>query len=48
MGAAVAWINLDDDAPRLRDWMEPFASIYDALEGRIATRGVGGNPAGCR
>ncbi|WP_231999720.1 aromatic ring-hydroxylating dioxygenase subunit alpha, partial [Mycobacterium sp. 1245852.3] len=25
-----AWINLDDDAPALRDWMEPFASIYDA------------------
>ncbi len=25
-----AWINLDDDAPPLRDWMEPFASIYDA------------------
>ncbi|MGB6516683.1 MAG: aromatic ring-hydroxylating dioxygenase subunit alpha, partial [Mycobacterium sp.] len=25
-----AWINLDDDAPGLRDWMEPFASIYDA------------------
>ena len=24
------WINLDDDAPPLRDWMEPFASIYDA------------------
>ena len=25
-----AWINLDDDAPALRDCMEPFASIYDA------------------
>jgi Rieske 2Fe-2S family protein len=25
-----AWINLDDDAPGLRDWMEPFASTYDA------------------
>jgi Rieske 2Fe-2S family protein len=24
-----AWINLDDNAPPLRDWMEPFASIYD-------------------
>ena len=24
------WINLDDNAPPLRDWMEPFASIYDA------------------
>ncbi|MGC1739604.1 RHO alpha subunit C-terminal catalytic domain-containing protein, partial [Mycobacterium sp.] len=23
-------INLDDNAPPLRDWMEPFASIYDA------------------
>ena len=25
-----AWINLDDDAPPLRDCIEPFASIYDA------------------
>ena len=25
-----AWINLDDNAPPLRDWMEPFASTYDA------------------
>ena len=25
-----AWINLDDDAPPLRDCFEPFASIYDA------------------
>ena len=25
-----AWINLDDDAPALRDCIEPFASIYDA------------------
>jgi phenylpropionate dioxygenase-like ring-hydroxylating dioxygenase large terminal subunit len=25
-----AWVNLDDDAPPLRDWMEPFASTYDA------------------
>ena len=25
-----AWINLDDDAPALRDCFEPFASIYDA------------------
>ena len=25
-----AWINLDDDAPPLRDCLEPFASIYDA------------------
>ena len=25
-----ALINFDDDAPPLRDWMEPFASIYDA------------------
>ena len=25
-----AWINLDDDAPALRECLEPFASIYDA------------------
>lgn len=25
-----AWINLDDDAPPLRDCIEPFASVYDA------------------
>jgi phenylpropionate dioxygenase-like ring-hydroxylating dioxygenase large terminal subunit len=25
-----AWINLDDDAPSLRECQEPFASIYDA------------------
>ena len=25
-----AWINLDDEAPALRDCLEPFASIYDA------------------
>jgi len=25
-----AWINLDDGAPKLRDCLEPFASIYDA------------------
>ncbi|GEM_PF-3483361 len=25
-----AWINLDDQAPPLRDCIEPFASIYDA------------------
>jgi glycine betaine catabolism A len=25
-----AWINLDDNAPSLRDCTEPFASIYDA------------------
>ncbi len=25
-----AWINLDDNAPPLRDCLEPFASIYDA------------------
>src|SRR6201998_126625 len=25
-----AWINLDDDAPALRDCIEPFASIFDA------------------
>ncbi len=25
-----AWINLDDGAPKLRDCVEPFASIYDA------------------
>ncbi|MBV9350502.1 MAG: aromatic ring-hydroxylating dioxygenase subunit alpha, partial [Mycobacterium sp.] len=25
-----AWINLDDDAPALRDCQEPFASVYDA------------------
>ncbi|MGH3559940.1 MAG: SRPBCC family protein, partial [Mycobacterium sp.] len=25
-----AWINLDDDAPALRDCQEPFASTYDA------------------
>ena len=25
-----AWINLDDNAPGLRDCFEPFASIYDA------------------
>ena len=25
-----AWINLDDDAPPLRDCFEPFATIYDA------------------
>jgi phenylpropionate dioxygenase-like ring-hydroxylating dioxygenase large terminal subunit len=24
-----AWINLDDDAPALRDCLEPFASVYD-------------------
>src|SRR6185312_3162585 len=27
-----AWINLDADAPALRDWMEPFASVYDAWQ----------------
>lgn len=25
-----AWINLDDEAPSLRDCFEPFATIYDA------------------
>lgn len=27
-----AWINLDDDAPGLRQCVEPFASIYDAWQ----------------
>ena len=25
-----AWINFDDDAPPLRDYLEPFATIFDA------------------
>lgn len=41
-----AWINLDDDAPALRDWMEPFASVYDAWQ-VDSLRVGGGNRAGC-
>ena len=37
-----AWINLDDDAPALRDCIEPFASIYDAWKGRAGRGPKGG------
>ena len=42
-----AWINLDDDAPPLRECIEPFATMHDAWKvGRCAPSG--GSRAGSR
>ena len=42
-----AWINMDDDAPPLRDCLEPFATVTTPGKWSRCGRN-GGWPAGCR
>ena len=42
-----AWINLDDDAPPLRECIEPVATDPRRLEGRVDARRVVVRRAGC-